>query len=65
MGALAGRPYGQIGELVTRFEVERERVPVPGFLDALLARMGMETRQAAQHREAVRNVQRSAGGRTR
>lgn len=30
MGALAGRPYGQIGELVTRFAVERERVPVPG-----------------------------------
>ena len=32
--------------------------PSRGFLDALLARMGMETRQAAQHREAVRNVQR-------
>src|SRR4051812_7234111 len=58
MGALAGHPYGKIGELVTRFEIERERVPVPGLLDALLARMGMETRQAAQHREAVRNVQR-------
>ena len=32
--------------------------PSRGFLDALLARMGMETRQADQHREAVRNVQR-------
>ena len=33
--------------------------PSRGFRDALLARMGMEIRQAAQHhREAVRNVQR-------
>ena len=56
MGALAGRPYGQIA-LSSRSSVNV--CPSQGFLDALLARMGMETRQAAQHhREAVRNVQR-------
>ena len=53
MGALAGRPYGQIGELVTRFEVEVNVCPSRGFLDALLARMGMETRQSSTKRSAL------------
>ncbi|MBB2943399.1 hypothetical protein FB565_003112 [Actinoplanes lutulentus] len=43
--------------------------PPRGFLDALLERMVMETRQAAQHREAAETFSAgrvdSAGGRTR